>query len=141
MPEYRSRVVYLHQRPPLLEGSVEDNLLAVFGFRAHRGSQYDRRKVLAMLEALGCGEGFLRRNAAYLSGGEAQMAAVVRALQIEPLVLLLDEPAASMDAESASRLEELILSWRSSQAGRAFLLTSHDRAQIARLCTQTLTLE
>ena len=52
------------------------------------------------------------------------MAAVVRALQIEPLVLLLDEPAACMDAESASRLEELILSWRSSEAGRAFLLTS-----------------
>lgn len=141
MPEYRARVVYLHQRPPLLEGSVEDNLRAVFRFAAHRHRRYDRERALALLDRLGRSESFLERSATLLSGGEAQMVAVVRALLLEPLALLLDEPAASLDPESGARAEELILGWHSSGEERVLLLTSHDRAQVERLCTQTLTLE
>lgn len=141
MPEYRSRIVYLHQRPPLQEGSVEDNLRMVFGFSANRHKRYDRSKVLSRLGALDRAESFLRRSTESLSGGEAQIAALLRALQLDPDLLLLDEPAASLDPDSMGRLEELLLGWQSGAKDRALLLTSHDRAQIERLSTQTLSLK
>jgi putative ABC transport system ATP-binding protein len=141
MPQYRSRIVYLHQRPPLQEGSVEDNLRMVFGFSANRHKRYDRSKVLSQLHTLDRGESFLRRSTESLSGGEAQIAALLRAIQLDPELLLLDEPAASLDPDSMARLEELLLGWQSGAKDRALLLTSHDRAQIERLSTQTLTLK
>lgn len=141
MPEYRSRVVYLHQRPPLQEGSVEDNLRMVFGFSVNRHKRYDRAKILSQLDTLGRGESFLRQSADSLSGGEAQIVALLRALQLDPDLLLLDEPAASLDPESMDRLEELLLGWQSGASDRSLLLTSHDRAQIERMSTQTLTLK
>ncbi len=141
MPEYRSRIVYLHQRPPLQEGSVEDNLRMVFGFLANRHKRYDRARILSQLDTLGRGESFLRQSTASLSGGEAQIAALLRALQLDPDLLLLDEPAASLDPDSMGRLEDLLLWWQSEAKDRALLLTSHDRAQIERLSPETLTLK
>ena len=41
VPDYRKRVVYLHQRPALLEGTVEDNLRYPFTLRAHRDRSFD----------------------------------------------------------------------------------------------------
>ena len=41
VPDYRKRVIYLHQRPALLEGTVEDNLRYPFTLRAHREQSFD----------------------------------------------------------------------------------------------------
>ena len=60
-------------------------------------------------------------------------------MQIDPQVLLLDEPTASLDAETTDKVETLLQDWL--QAGnRAFLLTSHDQQQIQRFTTRTLDL-
>jgi putative ABC transport system ATP-binding protein len=140
MPEYRTRVVYLHQRPSLGEGSVEDNLRIVFGFAVHKHRSFERGKVASFFRTLGRPSSFLAREAHSLSGGEAQMVALVRALQIEPDVLLLDEPTASLDAQSKAGIETLLAKWQEADEGRAYLLTSHNREQIARLCRETVTL-
>ena len=141
MPEYRSKVLYLHQRTSLHEGSVEDNLRAVFEFAVHRHRRFDRDRAGALLAKLGRSEAFFQRDAASLSGGESQIVALVRALQLEPCLLLLDEPTASLDSETVGLLEGMLLEWRAVSAERAFLLTSHDRQQVARLCQKTVSLQ
>lgn len=141
LPDYRSQVVYLHQRPALWEGTVEDNLRAVFDLAAHRSHQYDRDRAIACLRALDRGESFLHKSTADLSGGERQITALVRALGIEPSVLLLDEPSASMDATVTRQVEELIAAWIAGSPRRAAVWTSHDADQVDRVASCTLTLD
>jgi putative ABC transport system ATP-binding protein len=139
-PEYRARVVYLHQRPALWEGTVEDNLRAVFKLTAHHAQEYDRPAAVDWLAAFDRGETFLEKSTTELSGGEQQITALVRALGIDPAVLLLDEPSASMDADATRHLEALIAQWVVQVPGRAVVWASHDAEQVARVANRTLTL-
>ena len=75
-----------------------------------------------------------------LSGGEAQILALVRALQLEPTILLLDEPTASLDAKTTAQVEALLKNWLHDR-DRACILTSHDSAQIDRVTHWQLPLE
>jgi len=85
-----------------------------------------------LLSQLGKSVGFLDRRASVLSGGEGQIVGLVRALLLEPEVLLLDEPTAHLDAEATERVEEVVLEWVDA-GDRAALWTSHDRAQVDRV--------
>jgi ABC-type polar amino acid transport system ATPase subunit len=61
-----------------------------------------------------------------LSGGEAQRVAIARALAVDPPLLLMDEPTASLDA---ARRDELARTVRELAAdGRTLLIASHDSA-------------
>ena len=62
VPAFRSAVVYLHQRPALLEGSVEANLRAPFTLQAHRRGRFDRSRIVALLNHLGRDASFLDRS-------------------------------------------------------------------------------
>jgi ABC-type polar amino acid transport system ATPase subunit len=59
-----------------------------------------------------------------LSGGEAQRVAIARALAVDPPVLLMDEPTASLDPERRSELGELLTSIR--RQGRSLVVVTHD---------------
>jgi ABC-type polar amino acid transport system ATPase subunit len=74
-----------------------------------------------------------------LSGGEAQRVAIARALAIEPQVLLMDEPTASLDparrGDLAATLRQL------ASEGRTIVIATHD-AEFARACAhRVLTVE
>lgn len=133
MPRYRSQVLYLHQRPALWEGSVEANLQQVFQLHHHRRRGYQRQRILQYLRLLNRDETFLDRPSSMLSGGERQITAFLRGLQLDPMILLLDEPTASLDPESTASLETLVQNWQADNPQRAYLWVSHDAEQRQRM--------
>ncbi|MBL0163793.1 MAG: ATP-binding cassette domain-containing protein [Xanthomonadales bacterium] len=140
MPAYRARVVYVAQRPTWREGTVDSALRAPFAFDVRNGSEFPQQRARELLQAMGRDEHFLQQRSERLSGGEAQVAAMVRALLVEPVVLLLDEPTASLDRETAHAIETLILHWVDASPGRACIWTSHDRTQLERIASRVLAL-
>jgi len=94
------------------------------------GRAESERRAASLLEQLGVGH---RKNALprELSGGEAQRVAIARALAMDPPLLLMDEPTASLDPE---RRADLAATLRQLAAGgRALVLTSHDEDFVTRL--------
>jgi ABC-type polar amino acid transport system ATPase subunit len=59
-----------------------------------------------------------------LSGGEAQRVAIARALAVDPPVLLMDEPTASLDPERRAELGELLQNLL--RQGRTLVVATHD---------------
>lgn len=131
--QFRSRCVYLHQHPWLSSGSVEQNLRAPFELACHRGREFDRPRVVDWLVLLGRDESFLGKPGTRLSGGERQLAALLRAVQLDPQVLLLDEPTSGLDADACQWIEALVLDWCAADASRALVWTSHDAEQQERV--------
>ena len=75
-----------------------------------------------------------------LSGGEAQRAALARALVREPELLLLDEPFAALDALTRYRMHDLVLSlWHAHRP--AVLLVTHDVEEAIALADRVLVLD
>lgn len=81
-----------------------------------------------------------RQNALSLSSGEKQRLGIARALVIEPEVIFLDEPTASVDDENTRIIESIILDLKS-RGGIKLIMTTHDVAQAARLADVQLVLE
>jgi polar amino acid transport system ATP-binding protein len=100
-------------------------------------SQAAEARALALLETLGVAH----RAAALpgeLSGGEAQRVAIARALAMDPPVLLLDEPTASLDRDRRRSLAESL--HRLAAAGRAVVVTTHDSEFAAACAHRVVTL-
>jgi iron(III) transport system ATP-binding protein len=117
----RRRIGYVPQEGALFPHlSVEANVGFGLAARDRRGG-----KVASMLEAVGLG-GFGKRYPHQLSGGQQQRVALARALAIEPAVVLLDEPFASLDAHlRASVRADVQEIFR--RAGTTAVLVTHDQ--------------
>jgi NitT/TauT family transport system ATP-binding protein len=82
------------------------------------------RLVEEAVEAVGL-TGFIERYPWELSGGMQQRVAIARALAYQPEILLMDEPFASVDAQTRGDLEDLVLQVRE-QYGVTILFVTHD---------------
>jgi NitT/TauT family transport system ATP-binding protein len=83
-----------------------------------------RQSAFAALESVGLA-GFAGRYPWQLSGGMQQRVAIARALACDPVLLLMDEPFGSMDAQMREDLEDLVLRVRA-ERNITILLVTHD---------------
>lgn len=84
--------------------------------------QYER--AYAALESVGL-KGFEKSYPWQLSGGMQQRVAIARALAYRPVILLMDEPFAAVDAQTRAELEDLVLRIQA-DAGLTCLFVTHD---------------
>ncbi|NJB66390.1 tungstate transport system ATP-binding protein [Desulfobaculum xiamenense] len=131
----RRKVTLLTQEPYLLKRSVEGNV--AYGL-AVRGEPHDAERVGRALDMVGLApEKFLRRSWRELSGGEAQRVALAARLVLRPRVLLLDEPTASLDEESAKRIMGAAQAARDDW-GATIVVVSHDRDWLGEVADETI---
>jgi NitT/TauT family transport system ATP-binding protein len=92
--------------------------------RPARSGKARRRRALAAHDSVGLA-GFAGRHPWQLSGGMQQRVAIARALACDPVLLLMDEPFGSMDAQMREDLEDLVLRVRADRK-ITILLVTHD---------------
>jgi iron(III) transport system ATP-binding protein len=125
LPPERRRIGYVPQ-----EGSLFPHLTVAanvaFGLSRRRWGRERRGKRSAeLLEAVGLG-GLDRRYPHQLSGGQQQRVALARALAIEPEVVLLDEPFASLDAHLRASVRADVQQLLK-ESGTTTVLVTHDQ--------------
>lgn len=133
----RKECAFVFQRPHMWAGSVRENV--ELGLRLH-GETSDAARLVAAEAAtrLGVG-GLLERDARTLSGGEAQRAAIARAVALRPTLLFLDEPAANLDVGVRNHLmEDLERIVRDGE--HATVIATHDRAAAFSLADRVVVL-
>ncbi len=113
--------------------TAEENLLVyarLYGV-AHAG-----RYVRALAEALELSP-LLKQRTRTLSAGQKSRLALAKALVNEPQLLLLDEPTASLDPESAEWVRGYLAAYVK-RTGATILLASHNMLEVERLCRDVL---
>ncbi|MEK7244765.1 MAG: phosphate ABC transporter ATP-binding protein [Pseudomonadota bacterium] len=122
------------QRPVMLRRSVAANVDYAL---ALRGIAKAERRVLVHDALEWTGLSHLReRPARVLSGGEQQRLALARVWALNPEVLFLDEPTASLDPAATHTIEELIAAIHA--AGTRLIMATHDLGQARRMADEVI---
>ncbi|MBL6928246.1 MAG: ATP-binding cassette domain-containing protein [Rhodospirillales bacterium] len=122
------------QRPVMLRRTVSANVEYALGLRGI--SHSDRReKIDEVLSRTGL-QKFARTPARVLSFGEQQKLALARAWALNPQVLFLDEPTASLDPAGTRAVEQIIAAIH--KGGTKIVMTTHDLGQARRLGDEIL---
>jgi tungstate transport system ATP-binding protein len=129
----------LFQRPHLLRTTVQNNVALGLWLR---GRPWALAKTLALsaLARVGLTE-LAQRNARKLSGGQQQRVAMARAWALDPQILLLDEPTASLDPHAKREVEALMEEFANSAAAMTLVFASHNLGQVKRLASRVIYLE
>jgi tungstate transport system ATP-binding protein len=127
----RKRQAMVFQRPVLLRRSVAANVYFVLRLR----NIGDRERCHELLRKVGLGQQ-ADQDARHLSGGEQQRLALARALAMNPEVLFLDEPTASLDPTSTASIEAIVKAAHSD--GTKIVFVTHDIGQAQRLADEVI---
>lgn len=96
-------------------------------------------RAAGLMARCGLEEGIARRFPGQVSGGQLQRAALVRALAVNPSLLVCDEATSALDATTQSQIVELIRTL-GEERNMAVLFICHDIALVAGLCSRVVVL-
>ena len=131
------RQAMVHQRPYMLRASVQANVALGLWLRGVPWAQA-KAQALQALARVRLAELALR-PAKTLSGGQQQRVALARAWALQPQVLMLDEPTASLDPSAKREVEHLMQEF--SGTGMTLIFSSHNLGQVKRLASRVIYLE
>ena len=137
---FRRAVQFISQRP---ESFLDPG--KSLGYSLREGLEIfslsrDDDRILELLDLVKLNKELLMRYPHQVSGGEIQRLCLVRALLLEPELLILDEPTSMLDISVQAQIMHLLKDIRR-QRQLAYLLISHDRLISEWLCDRVLYLE
>lgn len=133
------RQAMLFQRPHMLRMRVDSQLALGLWLRGTPWPQA-RQQATVALQQFELHE-LAARKAHTLSGGQQQRVAMAQAWALEPQMLLLDEPTASLDPHAKAEVESLLQAFAHSRPEASLVFASHNLGQVKRLATRVLYLE
>ena len=129
----------LFQRPHMLRLSVLRHVALGLWLRGTPWTAA-RAQALQALQRVGLAD-LAERAARTLSVGQQQRVAMAQALAMEPALLLLDEPTASLDPHAKREVEALMEDFSRSHPQAAMVFASHNLGQVKRLAQRVVYLE
>lgn len=129
----RRRMAMVHQKPIMFRGSVADNISFGLKVRGRDGGPAARSALQAVQLS-----GYEERDAGTLSGGEMQRIALARAIILQPVLLLLDEPTANLDPRSADSIDRIIRGLADDEI--AVIMATHNMQQCGKLADRVAVL-
>lgn len=137
--QYREIATLVLQESSLLDQTVETAIAYPLKLRNLKPAAIQQR-VTDWCDRLNLPTEWMRKTEAQLSVGQRQWVAIVRALAIEPRLLLLDEPTSALDAGRSDRLVR-VLTDLADQHGTAIMMTTHQFDLARGFATRLLYLE
>ncbi|MGA1862156.1 ATP-binding cassette domain-containing protein [Deferribacter thermophilus] len=118
----RTNIIYIHQEPLLFGERVIDDINLVYNLKVNRNKKFDKDAYISFLKQFGYDESFLNKKINELSGGQKQIAAILKAMTLKPRFLMLDEPTSALDVESEQVLLRILQNLKTNMG---LILISH----------------
>ena len=134
--EVRRRIGMVFQKPNPFPKSIRDNV--AYGPRLHHAKGNLDDLVERCLTRVGLWDEVrtdLGRSALQLSGGQQQRLVIARCLAVDPDVILMDEPCASLDPIATARIEDLMIELA---ADYTIVLVTHDMGSVDAYCHRSI---
>ncbi|MFC1236232.1 phosphate ABC transporter ATP-binding protein [Vibrio sp. F74] len=141
LPELRRKVGMVFQHPQLLPGTIKENLLLPLNVVCGLKGEVAQQKLFTAFNQAALWDEVkdrLKAPVESLSGGQQQRLCLARTLALEPEILLLDEPTASLDNETAAQIEALIIQLATRYT---IVMVSHSAQQTKKLADHIIRFE
>jgi phosphate transport system ATP-binding protein len=135
--ELRQKIGMVFQKPNPFPKSIFDNVAYGLRIMGEKNKTAIKDRVELSLKNAALWEevsGMLNKPALSLSGGQQQRLCIARTLATEPTVVLMDEPASSLDPISTSKIEDLIYELKKEFT---IVIVTHNMQQAARISNKT----